>query len=97
MVCYLVPGPTPCPEVVTVFYIRPAKVPTLSSVEGEGQVEQQNTIVGFLTSHVGGLVVFTGSHLSPLTKSPSITYNPACSERYTHIETYGQMDINILA
>ena len=47
--CYLVPGPPPCPEVVAVFYIRLAKVPTLFSVEGEAQVEQQNTIVGFLT------------------------------------------------
>ena len=46
---YLVPGPTPCPEVVAVFYIRPAKVPTLFSVEGDAQVEQQNTVVGFLT------------------------------------------------
>ena len=26
---YLVPGPTPCPEVVAVFYIRPAEVLTL--------------------------------------------------------------------
>ena len=46
---YLVPGPTPCPEVVAVFYIRPAEVPTLVSVEGDAQVEQQNTVVGFLT------------------------------------------------
>ena len=48
--CYLVPGPTPCPEVVAVSYIRPAEVPTLPCVEGEAQVERQNTIVGFLTS-----------------------------------------------
>ena len=47
--CYLVPGPLPCPEVVAVFYIRPAKVPTLFSVEGDAQVEQQNTVVRFLT------------------------------------------------
>ena len=47
---YLVPGPTPCPEVVAVFYIRLAKVPTLFSVERDAQVEQQNTVVGFLTS-----------------------------------------------
>ena len=40
----------PCPEVVAIFYIRPAKVPTLFSVEGDAQVEQQNTVVGFLTS-----------------------------------------------
>ena len=46
---YLVPGPTPCPEVVAVSYIRPAEVPTLFSVEGDAQVEQQDTIVGFLT------------------------------------------------
>ena len=50
--CYLVPGPTPCPEVAAVFYIRPAEVPTLFSVEGEAQVERQNTVVGFLTSPV---------------------------------------------
>ena len=49
---YLVPGPLPCPEVVAVFYIRPAEVPTLSSVEGDAQVEQQNTVVGFLTIYV---------------------------------------------
>ena len=47
--CYLIPGPLPCPEVVAVFYIRPAEVPTLSSVEGDAQVERQNTVVGFLT------------------------------------------------
>ena len=46
---YLVPGPSPCPEVVAVFYIRPAEVPTLVSVEGDAQVERQNTVVGFLT------------------------------------------------
>ena len=46
---YLVPGPPPCPEVVAVFYIRPAEVPTLFSVEEDAQVEQQNTVVGFLT------------------------------------------------
>ena len=45
----LVLGPTPCPEVVVVFYIRPTKVPTLSSVKGDAQVEQQNTVVRFLT------------------------------------------------
>ena len=49
VVCYLVPGPTPCPEVVAVSYIRPAEVPTLFSVERDAQVEQQNTVVGFLT------------------------------------------------
>ena len=47
--CHLVPGPPPCPEVVAVFYIRPAEVPTLFSVEGDTQVERQNTVVGFLT------------------------------------------------
>ena len=47
---YLVPGPTPCPEVVAISYIRPAEVPTLFSVEGDAQVEQQNTAVGFLTN-----------------------------------------------
>ena len=47
--CYLVPGPPPCPEVVAVSYIRPAEVPTLVSVEGDAQVERQNTIAGFLT------------------------------------------------
>ena len=46
---YLVPGPLPCPEVVAVSYIRQAKVPTLFSVEGDAQVEQQNTVVGFIT------------------------------------------------
>ena len=46
---YLVPGPMPCPEVVVVSYIRPAEVPTLPSVEGDAQVEQKNTAVGFLT------------------------------------------------
>ena len=49
VVRYLVPGPLPCPEVVAVFYIRPAEVPTLFSVEGDAQVKQQNPIVGFLT------------------------------------------------
>ena len=49
VVCYLIPGPLPCPEVVAVFYIRPAEVPTLSSVEGDAQVERQNNVVGFLT------------------------------------------------
>ena len=53
---YLVPGPTPCPEVVAVFYIRPAKVPTLFSVEGEAQVERQNTAVGFLTNLIQDLI-----------------------------------------
>ena len=47
---YLVPGPLPCPEVVAVFYIRPAEVPTLISVEGDAQVKHQNTVVGFLTT-----------------------------------------------
>ena len=47
--CRLVPGPPPCPEVVAVFYIRPAEVPALFSVEGDAQVEPQNTAVGFLT------------------------------------------------
>ena len=50
--CHLVPGPPPCPEVVAVFYIRQAEVPTLFSVEGDAQVEQQNTVVGFLTSEL---------------------------------------------
>ena len=50
--CYLVPGPMPCPGVVAVFYIRPAEVLTLFSVEGDAQVEQQNTVVGFLTAGV---------------------------------------------
>ena len=53
VVCHLVPGPTPCPEVVAVFYIRPAEVPTVFSVEGDTQVERQNTVVGFLTQVVG--------------------------------------------
>ena len=47
--CYLVPGPTPCPEVVTISYIRPAKVLTLFSVKGDTQVEQKNHECGFLT------------------------------------------------
>ena len=42
----------PCPEVAAVSYIRPAKVLTLFSVEGDAQVEQQNTVVGFLTQMV---------------------------------------------
>ena len=46
---YLVSGPTPCPEVVAVSYIRLAEVPTLFSVEGDTQVEQKNTTVRFLT------------------------------------------------
>ena len=50
--CHLVPGPLPCPEVVAVFYIRPAEVPTLSSVERDAQVEQQNTVARFLTAIV---------------------------------------------
>ena len=41
----------PCPEVVAVFYIRPAEVPTLFSVEGDAQVEQQDTAVGSLTTY----------------------------------------------
>ena len=45
--CYLDPGPTPCPEIVAV---RPAEVPTLFSVEKEAQVKLQNTVVGFLTA-----------------------------------------------
>ena len=40
----------PCPEVVAVSYIRPAEVLTLLSVEGDAQAEQQNTVVGFLTT-----------------------------------------------
>ena len=52
---YLAPEPTPCPEVVAVFYIRPAEVPTLLSVEGDAQVERQNTVVGFLTPEPDGL------------------------------------------
>ena len=51
---YLVPGPTPCPEVVAVSYIRPAEVLTLFSVEGDAQVEPKNTAVGFLTRVVSG-------------------------------------------
>ena len=39
----------PCPEVVAVSYIRPAEIPTLFSVEGDAQVEQKNTAVGYLT------------------------------------------------
>ena len=54
VVCYLVPGPTPCPEVVAVSYIRPAEVPTLFSVEGEAQVERQNTVVGVMTPPMVG-------------------------------------------
>ena len=49
---YLVPGPTPCPEIVAISYIRLVEVPTLLSVEGEAQVERQNTVVGFLTSWI---------------------------------------------
>ena len=52
---YLVPGPTPCPEVVAVFYIRPAEVLTLFSVEGDAQIERQNTVVGFLTTTATGM------------------------------------------
>ena len=54
---YLVPGPTPCPEVVAVSYIRLAEVPTLSSVEGEAQVEQQNTVVRFLTFAYANIMI----------------------------------------
>ena len=53
VVCYLVPGPMPCPEVVAVSYIRPVEVPTLFSVEGDAQVKQKNHERGrFLTSLV---------------------------------------------
>ena len=52
---YLVPGPLPCPEVVAVSYIRLAEVPTLFSVKGDAQVEQQNTVVGFLTTLILGM------------------------------------------
>ena len=48
----------PCPEVVTVSYIRQAKVLTLFSVKGDAQVEQQNTVVGFLTIGVLGFAYF---------------------------------------
>ena len=61
---HLVPGPLPCPEVVAVFYIRPAEVPTLFSVEGDAQVEQQNTVVGFLTVEVFECEDCMGCHLS---------------------------------
>ena len=54
---YLVPGPPACPEVVAVFYIRPAEVPTLSSVEGDAQAERQNTVVGFLTLLVSVVIL----------------------------------------
>ena len=47
---YLVPGPMPRPEVVTVSYIRLAKVLTLFSVEGDAQIEQKNHANRFLTS-----------------------------------------------
>ena len=49
VVCYLVPGPVPCPEVVTVSYIRLAEVLTLSSVERDAQVKQKNHEHRFLT------------------------------------------------
>ena len=42
----------PCPEVVAVFYIKSAEVPTLLSVEGDAQVERPNTVVGFLTNRL---------------------------------------------
>ena len=57
--CYLVPGPLPCPEVVAVFYIRPAEVLTLFSVGGDAQVERQNTVVGFLTPGVKAKFCFS--------------------------------------
>ena len=64
---YLVPGPLPCPEVVAVFYIRPAEVPTLFCVEGDAQVKHQNTVVGFLTRVRGAMLVWQdddwGMHL----------------------------------
>ena len=50
VMCYLVPGPMPCPEVVAISYIRQAEVLTLSSVEGDAQVEQKNHTNWFLTS-----------------------------------------------
>ena len=40
----------PCPEVVAVSYIRQAENLTPFSVEGDAQVKQQNTTVGFLTT-----------------------------------------------
>ena len=61
---YLVPGPLPCPEVVAVFYIRLAEVPTLFSVEGDAQVKQQNTVVGFLTPVLKG--IFAMGYMDPL-------------------------------
>ena len=49
VVCYLVPGSPPCPEVVAVSYIRQAEDLTLFSFEGDAQVKQKNHERRFLT------------------------------------------------
>ena len=49
VVCYLVPGPTPCPEVAAISYIEQAEVPTLFRVERDAQVKQKNHKRRFLT------------------------------------------------
>ena len=59
--CCLVPGPLTCPEVVTVSYIRPAEVPTLSSVEGDAQVEQ--------TEHRCRVLNKTGTNSSSISRT----------------------------
>ena len=56
--CYLVPGPMPCPEVVAISYIRQAEVLTLFSVEGDAQVKQKNHEHGFLTPDLPGYEAF---------------------------------------
>ena len=76
---YLVSGPPPCPEVVAVSYIRQAEVPTLFSVEGEAQVERQNTIVRFLTpclSYPYSPLVIHPHSLSSLMPDQLYTFEP---------------------
>ena len=66
---YLVPGPTPCSEVVAVSYIRQAEVPTLLSVERDAQVKQKNHECGFLTICVHfGVQIHSGLLAQPLSQ-----------------------------
>ena len=88
--CYLVPGPTPCPEVVAVFYIRPAEVPTLSSVEGDAQVEQQNTVVGFLTLVVA--TVPSVPHMDNVGAFPALPHAPWPAVALAHAVAEGTVN-----
>ena len=93
----------PCPEVVAVFYIRPAEVPTLLSVEGDAQVEQQNTVVGFLTlEHLGldlGTLKESGAAwlCSVLPQRPSAGYGtpPRLSFRFVSTCSFDLWNYNL--